>query len=74
MKPIVITIKPPITERCSKCDYSEFYSFTSSRIKCPKCGCDSVRSVYQPKTNAIWVSVSKGSYYLTRPNEKQFLL
>ncbi|RLC36630.1 hypothetical protein DRH29_04150 [candidate division Kazan bacterium] len=75
MKPITITINPPITEYCEKCDYEAAYSFNILHHKCPKCGAASIRRGARPKPQnerPISIMKSHGSYDLLHPNEKQF--
>lgn len=72
MEPLTITIQPPITEHCSKCDYESSYSFYSKRVTCPNCGEKSVRQGARPsKQQAIYVTSNVGNYSLSHPKEIQ---
>lgn len=73
MEPLSITIQPPITEHCTKCDYEAARSFHSTLCKCPKCGETSVYSgARRPKEKAIYVTKSQGSFNWANPSKKQY--
>lgn len=69
---LTITLKQPMTEKCNKCDYEAFYSFSSSHCNCPKCGAEnSVNRVYH-RSQAVYVFLSRGSYDFCHPADKQW--
>ena len=73
MKTLNITIEPPITEHCRKCDFEEAYSFGSMRCQCPKCGESSMSRGARPKEQKpIRVMESQGSYDIAHPSDVQW--
>lgn len=73
MESITLTINPPITEYCRKCDYEASYSFGSFRCKCPECGEESMGHNARPKEKrAISVIHYEGSFNFADPSEKQW--
>ena len=73
MKPLTITIEPPITEHCRKCDYAAARSFGSVLCKCPECG---ATAMYQgarlPEKRALRATKHRGSYNWANESEKQW--
>ena len=69
MEDIIIRIKAPITQKCTECDYRESYSFYSHLVKCPKCNKDSIVGVYSSELRPIYVTKSRGRYYLNKNDE-----
>jgi len=60
MENITTILSPPITEKCSNCDYRASYSRYSMHHDCPKCRAR-VNRFYYPRTFTT-VSVSEGRY------------
>ena len=72
MKPITITLDPPITERCRDCGFESSYSLFSNRVTCPNCGKNSVSRVGGPKKDYVWVMRNKGRYDLLHPENYEY--
>ena len=73
MESITLTINPPITEYCRKCDYESSWSFSSHRCKCPECGEDAINHGARPKEKrAINVIHYEGNFNLANPSEKSW--
>lgn len=71
MKPINITIQPPITEHCSVCDYEDSVSLRSYKPKCPKCGND-IRQGSRKLNPSFRCQSIKGNYNICNANEYQY--
>jgi len=79
MKDQTITIKAPITEHCTECDYEASNSFGSHRYWCPKCGEGRVergrrrnKFVYAYKNTGKYNFCSneeQTQYYIVIPND-----
>ena len=72
MKPITITLEPPITEYCTSCDYEDSYSFTSIRLVCPKCGAPLEVGSRGPAERAVSLTKTRGRYNLADPSQKEW--
>lgn len=74
MESLNITIEPPITEHCNKCDYEDSRSFSAIRVVCPVCGERSVS--FGPRRikseEPIYVTSNYGSYNFADPSDKQW--
>ena len=72
METFLVKLKPPITEKCSKCDYKKSDMFRQHTYKCPNCG-SSVNSVHGPiiTQQPVYVEKHQGSFDYLHPQEKQ---
>ena len=75
MKPISITLQPPITEYCTKCEYEAAREFHSTLVVCPKCGERCISKGSPSKSiskKAITITKQQESYDRFHSEEKQF--
>ncbi len=74
MKPITITLQPPVTEYCTKCDYEASKSFASRPSVCPKCGEKYAisKGPKYPEEGLIYVYKDKGKFDLLSPNDELY--
>lgn len=73
MKPLSITIQPPITEYCRDCDYEASYRFNAYHGLCPNCSGRNISSggrPHQDKPVSIWKEA--GSFNWANPSETQY--
>jgi hypothetical protein len=69
---IIVSLSPPITEHCSKCDYEAFYSFGSFHVDCPECGESSIRHGARHQLKPVFCTANQGSYDWAHPSDKQW--
>ncbi len=73
MEALTITIEPPITEYCKKCDYEASRSFGGYLYTCPQCGENGIGHGARPlEKQSLRVTKYQGSFNLIDPSEKQW--